>query len=425
LTAHPRTPWRLRFQEERGSSLIELMTATFILAVGMLALAAAMGLGFKSVALGRQRQTATEVGNARIEHLRNLSYTSVALSTQPVHSADPENPDYNVNADGVHFDYTGDTDCSTHTAACEHLIVDTTTGGVLHLEDPVQVGTTTMQVFQYATWVDDPDVAGPENYRRLTVVVKYNPAAVGGVTKYVRVSSLFTTDTVSVGGTAQGASQGTAGAPGAPPAAPPGGTCTGDTSGPTGSFEIASGTGSQTGYAATTTVTLSMSLTDACTPITVRFSNDGVVYGDAITYNTDNPSVSWTLTNGDGTKTVRARAFDGLLNMRQLDAQTVVLDTVNPSTPTSVGRSISCSGTDRTVTLSWGSSSDTNLLGYRVYRSVNNGEWTAIATVATLSHADTHSKTLDSVRFRVVAYDKAGNESAPTSEVTLAKNQCS
>jgi hypothetical protein len=32
---------------------------------------------------------------------------------------------------------------------------------------------------------------------------------------------------------------------------------------------------------------------------------------------------------------------------------------------------------------------------------------------------------LDSVRFQVVGYDKAGNESAATNIVSLSKNQCS
>ncbi|MGZ4205384.1 MAG: hypothetical protein ACXVQW_08850, partial [Actinomycetota bacterium] len=74
---------------------------------------------------------------------------------------------------------------------------------------------------------------------------------------------------------------------------------------------------------------------------------------------------------------------------------------------------------------SWGSSTDTNFLGYRVYQSTNGGIWTSITTTSTLTTSDTDAKTLDSVSYEVVGYDKAGNESAPTNAISLSKNKCS
>jgi hypothetical protein len=93
--------------------------------------------------------------------------------------------------------------------------------------------------------------------------------------------------------------------------------------------------------------------------------------------------------------------------------------------PGTLTRTVWCSSSQRTVTLSWGTSTDTNFLGYRTYKSVNGGAWTAIATTSTQTTSDTDKKSLDSVSYRVVGYDKAGNESTPTNVISLSKNKCS
>lgn len=415
---------RRRVGAEDGFGMAELTVAIMILAAGFLALSGAMGFGFKQVAGARQRQTAAELASARVEHLRNLAYESVALSSQPAHSTDPENPDWSVSADGTLYDYEGESDCSASGPTCEKLIVSTASGAVLHLEDPVEVGPTKMEIYQYATWVDDAGIAGVQNYRRLTVVVKYKTPAIGGITRFVRASSLFTPGTVTVGGTGTTPNQGAGGS--APSPSPqPTGSCSGDTAAPTGSFSIESTTGSTTGYTNSTSVTLRMSFSDACTPITAKFSNDGVTYGADNTYDPNNPTVSWSITSGDGTKSVYAKVRDGVSNETTMGPQSVVLDTVKPTVPGTLSRTVSCTGEDRTVNLSWGTSSDTNLNGYRIYRSINTAAWEVIKSTTGTTHSETHKKTLDSARYYVVAYDKAGNESDPTNEISLAKNQCS
>jgi prepilin-type N-terminal cleavage/methylation domain-containing protein len=399
---------------EDGFTIIELMAALSVLAIGFMSLAGALGIGFKQIALGRQRQTATEIGNARIEHLRNVPYTSVAMSSAPIHSEDVDDPDRFVSNDGSQFDYSGgDT--------FEDLVVDETSGQVLHIEDPVTVGATIMTVYQYVTWSDQAN-----NVKRLTVVVVYRPTVIEGAAKLVRISTLFTPGTVTVTGTSAGATQGTSTpTPSATPTATPTGGCSTDTSAPSGTFWILSGTGSQTGYTASTTVSLSMSFTDSCTPITVEFSNDGTNYSSAVTYDSLNPTVSWTLTSGNGTRNVWAKVSDGAGNTATLGPSSIVLDTTAPSVPGTLSRTVSCASSDRTVHLTWGSSTDTNLAGYRAYRSINSAAWTAIGTSSSSTFNDTHKKSLDSVRYYVVGYDRAGNESNATNTIALSKNKCS
>jgi len=397
---------------EEGFTIVELMAALSVLAIGFVALAASLGIGFKQITLGRQRQTATEIANARIEHLRNVPYAAIALSSAPVYTSDIDDPDHFLSADGSQYDYSGQENF-------EDVIADESGGQVLHLEDPVEVGATTMSVFQYATWADQSN-----DVKRLTVVVVYRPTAIEGAAKFVRMSTYFTPGTVTVGGTTPGASQGTS-SPTPSPAPTSTGSCSGDTSAPSGAFSIASGTGSDVGYTSTVTATLSLSFSDTCTPISLEFSNDGTTYAPWVTYDSLNPSVSWTLTAGEGTKSVWAQVKDGIGNVNSLGPNQVTLDTTKPTVPGTLAKSVSCSGADRTVVLTWGSSTDTNLKGYRIYRSINSGPWTAIGTSSTTTSTDSHKKGLDSVRYHVVGYDKAGNESNATNTVSLSKNKCS
>lgn len=400
--------------------MIELIGALSIMGIAFLALAGAMGLGLRSVALGRQRQGAADIGGARVEHARNLPYTNVALSSQPVHATDTDDPDFYVSTDGTSYDYSG-------TGTYEPLVVDTAAGQLLHHENPVPVGETSLSVNQYVTWVDDAGLPGTQNYKRLTVVVQYNQAAVQGVSKLVRVSSFFTEGGVSVGGTGIVATPGATSSPTATPSpSPTSGSCAGDDNAPAGSFTIDKGNAAEVGYSASQSVTLRFSgVSDACTPIRLRFSNDGTTYGEDVYYDAINPTVSWSITSGDGAKQVWGKIRDGAGNERVLGPESATLDTIMPTVPGTLSRTVSCSGTSRTVNLSWGSSTDTNFRGYRVYKSINGAAFVELVTVSATVRTDIDAKGYDSVRFYVRAYDKAGNESDATNTISLAKNQCS
>lgn len=403
-------------------ALVELTAALTILAVGFLALAAGMGGSFRQIALARQRQAAAEVGNGRIEHLRNVPYPNIAVSSDVTHNTDPDHPDYFVDDTTNSFDYSGN-------GTYEPLIEDAAAGQVEHYESPVVVGATQLTVFQYVTWVDDPAIDGTQDYRRVTVVVKFNQPTTGGVSRLVRVSSFFTVGSISFGGSTPGVGQGSSTpTPSSSPSPSPSptGSCTSDSTPPAGTFSIHSGTIADEGYTASQSVSLSFSgVSDPCTPIVLRFSNDNVTYGADIVYDSLNPSTGWTLSTGDGTKSVWGKFRDGRGNEKTVGPKTVILDTIKPSVPGTLARTVACSGSNRTVNLSWGSSTDANFNGYRVYKSINGAAWTELATISATNKSDTDKKSYDSLRYYVVGYDKAGNESNATNIVSLAKNQCS
>ncbi|MGB2756999.1 MAG: hypothetical protein WBD02_04970, partial [Acidimicrobiia bacterium] len=179
----------------------------------------------------------------------------------------------------------------------------------------------------------------------------------------------------------------------------------------------------------TTTVTLTQnSFADNCvdSSVTANYSNDGgTTWGGDVIYSSASPNIAWTLSSGDGTKTVSGKTRDIRGNVRTMSPATIVLDQTLPTMPGSFARTASCSGTTRTVTLTWTASTDTNMVGYRVYRSTDAATWSVVATTTALTTSNSHAKTLNSTRFKVAAYDKAGNESVSTAIISLAKNQCS
>jgi prepilin-type N-terminal cleavage/methylation domain-containing protein len=406
---------------EGGFTLLELVVALSLLATVTMGFALTMGAGFRTIAVARQRQTASDILTEKIEHLRGVPFDQVALSSAPTHASDPTNPDYYVSADGSEYDVTG--------AGQNEGLVTPITDGVLHFEDPVQVSSTIMKIYQYVTWVDEPNV------KRVTVVAVFHAPAANGVNQMVRSSSLFTPDTVTVSAstttTTTVPSTTTTSSPTTTTSSPStttttSGACPGDHSAPTGSYTLAATTVSETGYTASPNVAITLALSDSCTPISVQFSNDsGATYGSAITYDSLNPTVSWALAAGDGNKTVTVQISDAAGNSRVLSSQSLILDTTKPTVPGTLTRTVTCSGTDRNVTLSWSMSTDTYLHGYRVYRSTDGVSWSALTTVLGTSYTDTHKKTLDSVRYYVVAYDRAGNESNATNVISLSKKQCS
>lgn len=392
------------------------MAALTLIAVGFLALAGVAGSGARMLLQGRQRQAATEISSRQIEHMRNLPYSDVALDAPLVQDSDPAHPDSGVGLDGTSYDHDGNGD--------HESLVIAASGRVPHVE-AFTVGTTALTAYQYITWVDDPQIAGTQDYKRITIVVWFDAPAGGGRPRTLSASTLLSPGVITAGTGPGGATVGSGGPTPTPTPTITPGSCLGtDILPPVGELTIASGTGATVGYTASTTVTILLSITDTCAPIKVRLSNDGVNFGADIIYDPVNPTVTWSLASGDGPKNVWARFTDAAGNLIIKGPESVVLDQTIPTSSGVLNRSLLCVGSNRTVTLTWGPSIDTNLVGYRVYRSVDNGPWEIIATTALLTSGDTHKKSLDSVRYRVVGYDKAGNEDVPSAEVTLSKNQC-
>lgn len=422
-------------RDEDGFTIVELVVALALIGVVAVGFMLSVNLGFRTIAVARQRTTASELATKRLENLRNVPFDRIAINrtflvpTDPPlqYSSDPESPNHAMSVDSTKYDVTGKGDF-------EPLILDDADGEIDYIDDPIRVGSTVMEVYQYATWVDDPDIPGAQNYKRITVVVKYKAPAVNGVSKFLRSSTLFTPNTVKIDAPTTTAGGPTTTAPPAPTTTVPTSTttspaCAGDVTPPTGTFNIGASPNAETGFTASPNVSLSLSFTDPCGPLVANFSADNTNWGPDVIYDPASPQISWSLGNKNGLKTVYGKVRDGAGNTLILPSQTVELDASPPQRPGIVDAVISCSGTQRTVTLNWTPSFDFegNLRGYRIYRSTDGATWNQVGSTTATTYADTTAKALSSVRLYVVGYDKAGNISAasPNPVISLGKNQCS
>jgi len=118
----------------------------------------------------------------------------------------------------------------------------------------------------------------------------------------------------------------------------------GDSTPPTGTVTINSGAT----YTNTSTVTLTLSATDNSGTVSLmKFSNDGTSYSSPEPYNT---TKTWTLTSGDGTKTVYAKFADPSGNWSSPATDTIILDTAPPTDSVIINAGAAVTNT-RTVTL--------------------------------------------------------------------------
>lgn len=212
------------------------------------------------------------------------------------------------------------------------------------------------------------------------------------------------------------------------------GACPSDTQPPSvSSFTILKGAaaGTSDGFTNSNNVTISSSASDAgsgnCTPLQMEFSNSPTFAGSWRAYAT---SATWDTTPGDGSKSVYARFRDAQGNVAAAGGPaTVTVDTIAPTTPSNftavrVG--------DRDATLTWThSSTDTNFVGYLVYRRAGTGPFeqetdgTFSASCSTAGATCTWTAKNNSLNrntgytFYVVAVDKAGNLSAKTPEISI------
>lgn len=189
--------------EERGFTLIELMSAVFVLSIGVISLITTFDNSRGLISFSEQKETAIHAAEQELERLQGLTYAQVALSGNPPagsavtdlgYYASPS-PWYRWDQDRAPAEANPTPRCSSAgepVTNCERVVVDATTPGQV-TPSVTQVTTQkpgggprlTLHLQRFVTWVDDncavvaPGGAAPlctpataSDYKRITVEVK-------------------------------------------------------------------------------------------------------------------------------------------------------------------------------------------------------------------------------------------------------------
>ncbi len=167
-------------------------------------------------------------------------------------------------------------------------------------------------------------------------------------------------------------------------------------------------------------VTLNLSYPNGANGATqMQFSNDGVTWSAKQAVSS---STIWTLVSGDGVKTVWVRYWNSSGLFGKIRSDSITLDQTKPSAPTSLtGSVVSTNGSNHTVSLSWGVSTDSGsgLAGYRLWRRLTTSSTWAQVSCSSGTSCSTTVKASDSYVYYVEAYDNAGNTSAQSNTFTI------
>jgi prepilin-type N-terminal cleavage/methylation domain-containing protein len=163
---------------EGGFTLIELMFALVVAAIGTLGLVMAFDSSRKLTLVSERHAAMAHVAQREIERVQSLSYNQIALNTNlstpaqpaPAHSTDPSNPDYYVTTASpatLQWDRTS-------TTSTEVLVLDTAAGALLPVQNWSEGGLGG-QIYDFVTWTSDPHCGqgcpASQNYRRISVSV--------------------------------------------------------------------------------------------------------------------------------------------------------------------------------------------------------------------------------------------------------------
>lgn len=156
---------RARLATEHGFSLIEMVVAVALAGVALTAIVGSFDSSRDLIGRAERIETATHIGEQELERLMGQDFATVATSSLPVYDSSQYDPRYFVKADGsgYQWDHSEATRVEPFVAA----------SGTLAPSSAWTDGSTRLSgnVWRFVTWVDDPNITGTENAKRITVAV--------------------------------------------------------------------------------------------------------------------------------------------------------------------------------------------------------------------------------------------------------------
>jgi prepilin-type N-terminal cleavage/methylation domain-containing protein len=161
------------YADERGMSLIEVMAAAFVLAIGVLATLTVI-LGSRDLTTTSEKlEAATHVAEKELEGMASLTWAAQAHAATPASGPAP----YTVT--GSNFQW--------QSGSSEPLAVTPGIGAVAAAPTPWSDGRRRGTVYRFVSWVDDACCSTTQDYKRLTVIVSVDGRP--GISKPVVVST--------------------------------------------------------------------------------------------------------------------------------------------------------------------------------------------------------------------------------------------
>lgn len=156
---------------QRGFTVVELLIAILLLIVGIMALAETFVAAGKLTLVSERQAAMSHVGRSELERLQGFGYAQLAMTSPPVSSASPANPDYYVSNQGSTYYLQPDPNAT----AKEQLAIDTASGNVPPAAQPWSSGTSSGYFYDFVTYHTDGNCGSGcpagQNYKRLVVEV--------------------------------------------------------------------------------------------------------------------------------------------------------------------------------------------------------------------------------------------------------------
>jgi type II secretory pathway pseudopilin PulG len=184
---------------EAGMTIIEVVIATLVLALGAAATFGMLGAATKNAQRAKATQVALNRAQQEIETLRSLSNEQLALTADPPHSSSPLNPNYRVKNNEFATVREPPSQYEDMVVEDDELYGgDLVEGGIVSPGPvPFSSGDVKGQIYRYVVWRDDANCPaatcpGTQDYKEIIVAVKLDtPGSQSGERGYVEVTSDF------------------------------------------------------------------------------------------------------------------------------------------------------------------------------------------------------------------------------------------
>jgi type II secretory pathway pseudopilin PulG len=192
---------------EAGMTIIEVVVAAVILALGALAAFGVLSAATKNNQRAKSSQVALNRAQEEIEKLRSLQSKQLAMTAAPPHEASSLSPNYRVNSANSTFALIREPPSSY-----EDLVVNNrplygpgfVSGGIVSPgPTPFTSGDVSGDIYRYVVWRDDTSCPaatcpGDQDFKQIVVAVKLDtPGNQSGERGYVEVTSDFVDPTDS------------------------------------------------------------------------------------------------------------------------------------------------------------------------------------------------------------------------------------